>query len=180
MACGCGCAGRIEDARRAALVAGDPFAARCLAARGVALEGILPTIVWPSDVDAKKREIDPAMISTDAVVRSCGGLSVDERASWDRFFAAWVAFRQEETPIFGAANKFDQAVGFGRKLAERQAEIRPKCGAVPGGAPLPPEGELSESSIGAIKAVAIGLGLVATLGIVVYVGTQIVAVRKVA
>lgn len=144
------------------------------------MEGILPTIVWPSDVAAKKREIDPAMISTDAVVKNCRGLSTEERASWDRFFAAWVAFRAEEIPTFGAANKYDEAVGFGRKLAERQAEIRPKCGEVPGGAPLPPEGELSESSIGAIKAVAIGVGVLAALGIVVYVGTQVAAVRKAA
>lgn len=180
MACGCGCGGRLEDARRAALVAGDPFAFRCLQARGVELGGLLPTIVWPDDARAKKLEVDAAMRTTDAAVRACRGLPDEMRAAWGRFVGTWQAFAAEEVPTFGAANVYDRAVAFGRKLGEWQAEIKPQCGEVPGGAPLPPEGELSESSIGAIKAVAVGVGVLAALGIVVYVGSQIAMVRKAA
>ena len=89
--------------------------------------GWLPTIVWPSDVDAYKRKIDPDMRATDATVSRCANLPSGEAVAWGDFFATWKKFNDEPTPTFGAANKFDEAKSFELRLQEWQKKIAETC-----------------------------------------------------
>lgn len=154
MACGsgCGCLGGLCDQSPGVLM-GDPLAIKVAAAAGGSvaptMAGLLPTVVWPSDVDAKKRQIDPSMQATNAAVIACAALDPATKKAWGDFFAAWVSFRDEGGCVFGCANKYDEANAFAKQLAAWQDSIRPKC-SVPGPPPIPPD-ELNETSIGAIK-----------------------------
>ncbi|NBU16712.1 MAG: hypothetical protein EBS48_06820 [Actinobacteria bacterium] len=89
--------------------------------------GWLPTVVWPSDVDAYKRKLDPDMRATDATVSRCANLPAGEAVAWGDFFTSWKAFAAESTPIFGAANKYDEAVSFEQRLHEWQKKIAETC-----------------------------------------------------
>ena len=89
--------------------------------------GWLPTIVWPSDVDAYKRKLDPDMRATDATVSRCANLSSGEAVAWGDFFSTWKKFAAEDTPTFGAANKFDEAKSFELRLHEWQKKIAETC-----------------------------------------------------
>jgi hypothetical protein len=107
----------------------------------LASEGLLPTIVWPSDVDAYRRKVDPDMRATDAAVKLCT-LAEGVRAGWDAFFKSWVSFFNETGCgflVFGCANKFDEARDYEKKLAEWQAELQAKGCALNSPKVRPPE-----------------------------------------
>jgi hypothetical protein len=136
----------------------------------MAMGDILPTVVWPSDVDAKKREIDPSMQATNAVVTTCGGVTAEERLAWSQFFGAWTAFRNEATPTFGAANKYDEAKRFAVSLLAWRATIQNRCALV--GPDPPQDATTPETAISAIKWIAIAVVAAAvTYGAVQVVGT---------
>jgi hypothetical protein len=89
--------------------------------------GFLPTVVWPSDVDALKRTLGPDFRATDAAVQACAALPAGVATAWGDEFRAWRAFEAESTPIFGAANKYDEARAFEARLSDWQAKIGTTC-----------------------------------------------------
>ena len=130
---GCGC-GPCETSARA--LRGDPVARKLLALEGhtapALIGGILPDVVWPSDVRELKLRIDPSMVSTDAAVKSCTTISDGEREAWGLFYAAWrVWFAAPEPWIFGASVDWDNTKALEAQLAGWQEQLRQKCN-VPG------------------------------------------------
>ena len=91
------------------------------------MSDILPTVVWPSDVDAQKRRLDPDFRATDRAVAACSELGAGQRAAWGDFYRAWSSFRDEETPVFGAANKMGEALAYEARLAAWQATLKSSC-----------------------------------------------------
>ena len=132
----------------AALRVIDPLAAHascCGSSR--AMNGLLPTIVWPSDVDALKRQLNPDMTSTDAAVAACTTLDASTRSAWADFYAAWKSFYAESTPLFGSANKYDEAQSYQERLAAWQSILRASC-TLPGPMVVPPsKGDESAASV---------------------------------
>lgn len=145
---------------------GDPHAIK-LAGLEARIGDVLPTVVWPSDVEAKKRQIDPSMQSTNEAVRTCAAVDDGSRRAWGQFFAAWSSFRAESVPWFGAANKYDEALDYGRQLAGWQEQLRAKC-TIPGPPPISPK-ELDESTISAVK-----WGAAAVIAVAVVYGVRTV------
>lgn len=121
MACGCQSIARVG---RAELVTGG-------------IGDVLPTIVWPSDVDREKSRLDPSFRSTDEAARACSGMSAATRAGWDAFYAEWRDFADRPTPLFGSANEWDLAQKYAADLAGWQDTIRRTNCQVPGPNPLP-------------------------------------------
>lgn len=119
----------------------------------------LPTVVWPSDVEAEKRRIDPLYRTTDAAVQSCPALTAQEKEAWARDNAAWSKFRAEDVPIFGSANKWDEAHVYEARLAGWQDTIRMRCN-VPG-PPVAPHGSTLPADTSTLKYVAIAVIAVA-------------------
>lgn len=160
-------AGPLCSGSPAALL-GDPHAIK-LAGLGldVSMGDVLPTVVWPSDVEAKKRQIDPSMQATNQAVFSCTALDDGSRMAWSKFFAAWISFRAEDVPWFGAANKYDEALDYGRQLGGWQDQLRAKC-TIPGPPPIAPK-ELEESTISAVK-----WGAAAVIAVAVVYGVRTV------
>ena len=122
MGCGCGPCAVTDRALR-----GDP-AARKLLALETGIGGMLPEIVWPSDVRERKLRIDPSMVATDAAVERCGALAPGEREAWKAFYAAWrVWFAAPEPLWFGASNDWENTKALEGQLAGWQAQLRSKC-----------------------------------------------------
>lgn len=100
----------------------------CDACAAPPMGGLLPTVVWPSDVDALKRKYDPDFVATDAAVKACGSkLDAPTAKAWSDFYASWRAFFAESTPLFGSANKYDEANGYAESLAHWQGMLGPLC-----------------------------------------------------
>ena len=112
------------DARpcRCSEAMGDATAAGALVSGGW-----LPTIVWPSDVEAFKRKLDPDMRATDATVSQCAQLSTGEVLAWKDFYTAWRKFEAEDAGIFGTANKLEEAQGYEARLHAWQAKLAETC-----------------------------------------------------
>lgn len=144
MGCGCGCAPAFTPRQELALAA-DPSLRKLLGCRRVPVEaqtigGILPAVVWPSDVDKLKKRIDPQMVATDTGVAACAALEPGERSAWKAFYAAWRVFYATPVPfLFGSSNDWDDATAFELQLAGWQEELRKKC-PIPGPVVKPPEG----------------------------------------
>jgi len=135
--------------------------------------GLLPTIVWPSDVEAYKRKVDPDMIATNATVAQCAALGSGAAKAWRDFFSAWRTFRAQSTPLFGAANQFDEARAYEARLSEWQSQLQ---GA---GCTLhaPKVEPVAAADLSALKWVAVAVALVA----VAYLASPLVlGARKVA
>ncbi len=90
------------------------------------INGLLPTIVWPSDVEAKKVEIDPGFENLELMADTCDKLSAEDAISVNRFLGAWRAFRDEPTPTFGSANKWDEALRYQDRLRDYQDMLEAK------------------------------------------------------
>ncbi len=115
---------------------GDPAARKLLALEGhdspQLIGGILPDVVYPSDVTKRKARIDPSMVATDAAVKACAAVLPAERLAWDAFYANWRAwFATPEPWFFGAANDWEETKALEAQLAGWQAELRQKC-SIPG------------------------------------------------
>jgi hypothetical protein len=105
----------------------------------VGIGDILPTFVYPSDVDREKARLDPSFRATEETARACAQMTGAMRAGWDTFYAEWRGFADRATPLFGSANEWDLTQKFARDLAGWQESIRGvRCG-VPGPNPLPVE-----------------------------------------
>jgi len=93
-----------------------------------AMSGILPTVVWPSDVVAYKRKLEPDFDATNQAVKACNAAnpqtaSADVFAAWAAFYASWQQFDAEAVPTFGSANKYDEAVSYEQRLAAWQQKL---------------------------------------------------------
>jgi hypothetical protein len=130
--------------------------------------------VWPSDVDAFKARIDPAMRATDSGVQRCTGLAPEERAAWSTFFQAWSAFAAKETPFFGAYGEWTATCGYAKTLDGWRSKLVGECSApLPG--PNKPEGaEKSIEALSSLKWIALAVGgSVAAVALVVGVRSVI-------
>lgn len=110
----------------------DPHA--LMVAERQAMGDLLPKVVSGDDVAKLKRDLDPAMVATDAAVRDCASLDAGNRIAWAAFFGTWLAYRAEPNAGvlgFGAANRFDQGIAFQSALAQWQVLLRGRCD-VPG------------------------------------------------
>jgi hypothetical protein len=76
--------------------------------------GILPKVVWPSDVDRFKAQLDPLVRATNTSVEQCAGLSAADKQSWATFFAEWNTFAARKTPTFGSSNEWEHACSSAR------------------------------------------------------------------
>lgn len=91
-------------------------------------ESILPTIVWPGDVDNYKRRIDPEFRATDAAVSRCAELSSSEAVAWGDFFTNWKKFASTPTPIIGSWQAhLDEAKAFEARLHDWQKQLAATC-----------------------------------------------------
>lgn len=114
----------------AAAMLRDPQALKVEALRGGQTMGLIG--VWPSDVDALKRSIDPSMVATDAAVKACAQLSPGERSAWADFFKAWKGYHDEPTPfLFGLGAKYDEGLAYRQQLGGWQEQLRRTC-TIPG------------------------------------------------
>lgn len=89
--------------------------------------GWLPTVVWPSDVDAYKRKLDPDFSATNSTASRCANLPAGEAMAWGEFFLSWTKFRDEGSCIFGCANKYEEARSFELRLHEWQKKLSETC-----------------------------------------------------
>ncbi len=126
MGCGCGCIGTTSGASMcsesaAAALHGDPLAVR------QTMGGFLPDIVWPSDVEAFKRKLDPQYLATEAAARACSALPSGVLAGWRGQFEAYMAFSKAETGTFGASNAWELAHKYERELLDWQNTIGASC-----------------------------------------------------
>ena len=82
--------------------------------------GFLPDVVWPSDVDAYKRKIDPSYRATNAAALACASLPPGVLAGWAAHFDSWAKFAAVETPTFGSSNHWELAHQYEAQLLEWQ------------------------------------------------------------
>lgn len=87
----------------------------------------LPTVVWPSDVEAKKRQLDPSWRATSGAVEQCARLDPATVKAFRDDANAWRAFYDEPVPTFGAANKWEEAKKFEQRLADWQDKLARLC-----------------------------------------------------
>lgn len=159
-----GCSSCCDSCARTALR--DPHAMMLASERASGSIGaLLPKVVYPSDVAALKRQIDPSVQTTNAAVLACTALTPAEVASWKLFFLAWTAFRDQPEPwLFGAANLYDEAEVFQAQLAQWQTQLRAKC-TIPGPAVVDPHAADDASAsvikwgVGAVVVVSLVYGL---------------------
>ncbi len=133
---GCGCAPCAASGAPCAITAralrGDPAARKLLELAGhtdpTLIGGILPDVVWPSDVRALKLRLDPSMRATDAAVATCTALEPGEKQAWQVFYLAWrVWFETPEPLLLGASPQWDNTKRIEAQLADWQAQLRQKC-----------------------------------------------------
>jgi hypothetical protein len=123
--------------------------------------------VWPGDVAAIKRSIDPSMVATDQAARGCASVSPAELAAWAGFYSAWRSFADEPTPwVFGTGSKYDEALSYKAQLGGWQELLRRKC-AIPGPA-------VSSVEEGAALASAVKWGAAAVVAVAVVYGIRTV------
>jgi len=123
--------------------------------------------VWPSDVDAIKRSVDPSMVATDLAVRRCAEVSPAEMAAWGGFYAAWRSFHDEATPwMFGTGAKYDEGLAYRAQLGGWQELLRSKC-TIPGP-------HVSSVEEGAAMSSAIRWGAAAVIAVAVVYGVRTV------
>lgn len=89
--------------------------------------GFLPDVVWPSDVDAYKANLDPKYKATDAAAHACSSLAPGILAAWSQQFASWSAFAAQVTPTFGSSNHWELAHKFELELLDWQNKIGATC-----------------------------------------------------
>lgn len=124
--------------------------------------GWLPTVVWPSDVEAYKRKLDPDFRATDAAAKACTTLDAGELSAWTDFNKAWRDFADAPTSTFGSANQYDAAKEFEIRLQAWQALIAKSCKLNSPGV-VPPSGpDTSVIKWAAAAAIAIALAYVAS------------------
>lgn len=161
-----GCVSCCEDCGRLALR--DPHALMLHAEQVHGTIGaLLPRVVWPSDVETLKRQIDTSAQATNAAVQNCLTLPLDEKAAWIRWFEAWTKFRAESVPTFGSANVYDTAEVYQSQLAEWQEQLKASC-KVPGPKVRDPSTEGSEQ-ISLVK-----WGAAAVIAVAVVYGVRLV------
>ncbi len=85
--------------------------------------GFLPDVVWPSDVDAYKANLDPKYKATDAAARQCGTLAPAVLAAWVQQASSWQAFAAQSTPTFGSSNHWELAHKFETELLDWQNKL---------------------------------------------------------
>ncbi len=140
-----------------------------------AMGGDFLTIVWPSDVEAYKRKLDPDFQATESAASRCAELPTGEAMAWGEFFIAWKKFRDEPVGIFGTANKFDEAKAFEERLREWQLLLGKTCKLV-SPAVVPPS--LKEGpDLSALKWVA---AAVAIVGVAYIASPFVMGARKLA
>ena len=122
---------------------------------------ILPKVVWPSDVDRFKEQIDPLARATDVSIRQCAGLSLDDKREWGRFFASWEAFARRKTPTFGSANEWDHACASSRTIDAWRAKLKTSTCLVTG--PSEVKGTESEKVFDAVRFATTGAVVIASI-----------------
>lgn len=143
------------------------------------LGDLLPTIVWPSDVRRKKNELDTFMRALDVSFDSCQGLSAEEAITFDHFSKAWRGFYDEDEGIFGAANKWDEALRYQDSIHGWQDIFASKCGLV-GPKVKPPDVTPTEDLLSTVKVVAVVGAVIAGVVLVAPIVYEAVASAKLA
>jgi hypothetical protein len=180
MGCGCSACG------------GSNVAAMC-DPHGMAMghiDGILPSIVFPSDIRRRKNELDPFVRALDITFNAgCATLSAEEAITYDGFSKAWREFYQEAEPFLFTASKWDELLRYQDTIGAWEDIFAAKCGftgahAQPSrNAPAPPGSsgpgitELAEGWLGTIKVVAIVTGVVAAAVVVTPLVVDFVSAR---
>lgn len=106
---------------------GDPQAMK-IAGVG-AMGDLLPTLVFPADVKAYKKKLDPSMVATNAAVEAhCPNLPSQQAVNWGAFFLDWRKFADAPVAIFSSWElQLEIAKRFERDLAEWQDIISESC-----------------------------------------------------
>lgn len=143
------------------------------------IRGLLPTIVWPSDVDAKKRELGSVLPPIASALDACQTLSAEEAIAWDEFAGRAQSFLSEETPIFGAANKYDEANALLREARSWQDLAEQKCGSAIGPKVEPPDAPMSAADTAKIvKTVVVAGAVIAGAVVLAPIVTEWAAGRR--
>lgn len=180
MSCGCQQCGGSGVAAHC-----DPYG-MAMGERMGALETIgdvLPTIVWPSDVRAKKKELQAFMLTLDSAFNAgCSKLSAEDAVAYDTFSAAWKDFYAADDSALlglGASNRWDEAIRFQEQISLWQDKFAAECGlVVPKVKPPSESGTSQENLLGTIKTVAIVAGVIAGVVVVAPIVWEAVATAK--
>ncbi|HVH45009.1 MAG TPA: hypothetical protein VM925_21800 [Labilithrix sp.] len=124
---------------------------------------------WPSDVDALKARVALQVDALDLGVKSCAGLTAEDRAAWELFVGTWRAFAKKETPVFGAYGEWVTACSYAHTVDAWREKIASKCSSVPG--PNPIHG--AETAASTVKWVSAAVLAVAVVGGGIYVARMV-------
>jgi hypothetical protein len=114
--------------------------------------------VTPSDVQARKDQVNAEVEATDVDVVNCTKLDSGTLSAWNLFLVAWRTFYGDEPGFFSAGAQGRQVADYVDQLAEWQKRLT-AAGCTLTAAPLPKQAQDDVS--GTIKVVAIGAAVVA-------------------
>jgi hypothetical protein len=144
---------------------GVPMYARTHGTKTIAVGGVLPRFVTPSDVRALKTRVDPFVRAMDQAVAACATVPQATREGWGAFSAAWRTYFAEDDSWLHTAAQMDQGEAYEQDLAHWQDLLaQSKCGtATPRVSPTSPGLTSNDSTRlqGTIKTVAIAGAVVA-------------------
>lgn len=107
--------------------------------------GLLPSVVFPSDVDAFKARLDPEMRTTEGSASRCASLSSGDAIAWGDFYTEWRKFADRPTPLVSSwTTELEIAKSYETRLRDWQTKLARECamrgpepgsGSGPGGVP---------------------------------------------
>lgn len=114
--------------------------------------------VTPSDVQARKDQVNAEIEATDVDVINCKTLDAGTLSAWNLFLVAWREFDADEPGFFSAGAQGRQVADYVDQLAQWQARLK-AAGCTLTAAPLPAQPQ--DDVAGTIKTVAIAAAVVA-------------------
>jgi Transglutaminase-like superfamily len=112
--------------------------------------------VTPSDVQARKDQVNAEVEATDVDVVNCKTLDSGTLSAWNLFLVAWREFYADEPGFFSAGAQGRQVADYVDQLAEWQTRLK-AAGCTLTSAPLPAQPQ--DDVAGTVKVVAIALAV---------------------
>ncbi len=91
------------------------------------MDGLLPTIHTPSEVQAYKARLDPFARAVDRSVATCSRIDLTTRRNWAEFFRGWRHFCDADVGWMSAAGDASQAQQFEEHIIRWQSWIGQFC-----------------------------------------------------